>query len=1086
MNELLLQDKYLIHFLTKRTDGLGYQEVKPNTVSTGTLLIEDDLKTFLKETELNKPAWKKLLPQFGHSEEKLMAAFITFILERMKDGTNMAIFINSNKTITFKGIQFHLFYPSGSEIYGNRLFEQNIFSVVQEMPYTFKYQKKKKYSFRPDITFFLNGIYIGYTELKSNYNNQNAWKNGRKKVMTNYEVAVDRYLEIAADNDKNESIKKDFLKIFRKAIHITTTDIEDTFVIRNIINHFDAIRNPSNVVGERYQDVVEKDFKPYPLRKPKGQYGSKTEQFEEVFRALYSKEMIEKEILYYNFIERELKKDKKMGKKVYHNKTGRLIAPRPKQKFGADKILGRIDEFLDHENDDDYFINKLRRELREKGIGTVQANELVEQRMKYKNNKNVYSLLLQYAAGFGKSNIICWTALQLKDLKRKEEYVYDKILLVVDRLQLRDQLDSLMFNMNISKSLYKEIKDQKSFKKALETDIRILVVNLQKFNSIKNILGGDILADLSDLRIAFIIDEIHRSHSNTQHEEMVGLFKGGILGDLQETFDQKTYTSQRKKKNLLIGFTATPSEHSLNRFGEFDIYAESQQIMVPFDSYTMAQAIEDGYILNPLNGLVPVAAKMYYEMPVDPTAGLTEDDREYSIKKKEVYKNPERLAAIAEFLVERLVSAVYPNIRGAAKAMLAVSSVELALQYHSHIKRYFQEIVAQNKKYQRFKEAPIYIVYSSDGQKHKSPKPLNDNRTEAKVLENFARKTNNGLIIVVDKLQTGFDEPRLHTLFLDKEIKGINAIQTISRVNRKTKYKEDCKIVDFSYKNVNINNIRRAFEQFSNVVVSDFDPLEKETYLEELYQELRSHDLYNANFGNFVTATSTKPKDVAALLQIESNFTNYIRSEADGALELKRRVNKYYHTLHLIEFLIDLPNKYNESNFLDFWRRYNNEYNNLRPIGNVKDDVRIYYDYKTGIVAPPEYNTEGNTSGRVEEPTVAYRRNSSNQLSIFELVERRNQEEEEIETLIDDFREKIEAFYTHLEDPTDRNCTRLIAKIQDTSGAFEEEEVFEDFSIQYRRYVRRRRRVLSDFFKRESADILRQLFDDFEKRVGER
>ncbi|MEM1118836.1 MAG: type I restriction endonuclease subunit R, partial [Bacteroidota bacterium] len=157
--------------------------------------------------------------------------------------------------------------------------------------------------------------------------------------------------------------------------------------------------------------------------------------------------------------------------------------------------------------------------------------------------------------------------------------------------------------------------------------------------------------------------------------------------------------------------------------------------------------------------------------------------------------------------------------------------------------------------------------------------------------------------------------------------------------------------------------------------------------------------------------------------------------------------------------------------------------NNLRPIGNTKDDVRIYYDYKTGIVAPPEYNPTTPTVDTASEPEVAYRRATPNQLSIFELVERRNQAEEEIEVLIDDFREKIEAFYAHLEDPTNRNCTRLVAKIRDTSGAFEEEEVFEDFSIEYRRYVRRRRRELSDFFKRESADILRQLFDDFEGRV---
>ena len=94
------------------------------------------------------------------------------------------------------------------------------------------------------------------------------------------------------------------------------------------------------------------------------------------------------------------------------------------------------------------------------------------------------------------------------------------------------------------------------------------------------------------------------------------------------------------------------------------------------------------------------------------------------------------------------------------------------------------------------------------------------------------------LIIVVDKLQTGFDEPKLHTLFLDKEISGINAIQTISRVNRTTKYKKDCKIIDLSYKNVNVKNIKQAFEHFSNVVVSDFDPLGQEEMLKEIFKEL--------------------------------------------------------------------------------------------------------------------------------------------------------------------------------------------------------------------------------------------------------
>ena len=170
---------------------------------------------------------------------------------------------------------------------------------------------------------------------------------------------------------------------------------------------------------------------------------------------------------------------------------------------------------------------------------------------------------MQYAAGFGKSNIIGWTALQLKDLRRNDTYVYDKIMLVVDRLQLRDQLDSKMHNMNIQKGMFIEASDKKSFIKALTSDKRIVVVNVQKFSTINDILDSSIAEKLSKLRIAFLIDEIHRSQSGVQHSEMVSVFD-----ELQSSFDNsQSYKEQAIKKNLIVGFTATPSDHTLARFG---------------------------------------------------------------------------------------------------------------------------------------------------------------------------------------------------------------------------------------------------------------------------------------------------------------------------------------------------------------------------------------------------------------------------------------------------------------------------------------------------------------------------------------
>lgn len=1086
MSELLIQDKYLMHFFTQRADGMGYREVKANTVSQH-LIITDDLRQFLSSAGDNKEAYKKLLKKYSGDEKALMTAIVEELVSRIKSSVNMAIFINTYRNFSFEGVTLRLFYASGSELHGDKLFEENIFSVVQELPYTFKYEGKKLFSFRPDVSFFVNGLYLGYSELKSNFNNQNAEKNGRGKVINDYLHAATEYLQIADGNDISQTIRKDFLKIFEKAIHITTTDINDTYIIRNIATTFDEIRstyNEGKYDYAQYKDAAKKAFKPYPLRNPNG---SKTERFEEVCRALYSKKMIEKEILYYNFIEREL--IKKEGVRVYKHNDGRLISPRPKQKFGVDKILDRIDEFLEHEQDDNYYLNQLREQL--KDLSESQREELIAKRQKYQNNKNVYSLLLQYAAGFGKSNIIGWTALQLKDLKRNDEYVYDKVMIVVDRVQLRDQLDSKMHNMNISKSLFIEADNKKSFLSALESDKRIVVVNVQKFNTVKEFLEPDIVKKLSALRIAFLIDEIHRSNSGVQHEEMVTLFD-----ELQSSFDgSEQYVQQKKKKNLIIGFTATPSDHTLARFGEFNKYAEAEKIWKPFDYYTMKEAIQDGYILNPLIGIVPVSAKMYYELPENEIKGFEndkgyeaeedeeevyneEEQQKYRIRKRKIYENEERIKAIAQFVVERLVTAVYPKIGGRAKAMFAVSSIKSAIKYKGYLEEYYREVVKKSK-YERFKDAPIYIVYSSNQQDYQSSNALNGGISEEKVLQNFAL-AKNALILVVDKLQTGFDEPKLHTLFLDKEISGINAIQTISRVNRTAKNKRDCKIVDFSYRNVNVNNIKAAFEHFSNVVVSDFDPFSDEKLLESLYVDLREHDVFEKYFELFASYELDKESNIHVLMNIENGLAGYIKNNPKHAKSLKKKVNKYFYILNLIEFVIDIDKKYSEEVFLEFWKRYSNEYNNQHKPEDIIDDVTIYFDNKIGIIAPPPEQPKKEKKKRGEEGEGDG--GKQYKFNILKVIEKRNQEEKEVEQLIEDFEEKIEQFFEYI--PTHKNGNRLIAKIKAKGNAFDEEEIYSDFSKIYNSFVRRNKAKLGELFIKETEDIVSKLCDDFEEVIN--
>lgn len=1086
MNELDLQDKYLINFLCERQDGLQYKEAKANTVSPQFFLVED-LRQFLSETTLNKDNYKKLLRKFG-DEKELLEAVTNELHDRIKSSVNMALFINTNKTITFKGISLHLFYPSGSETHEDKLFDQNIFSVIQELPYTYKHQGKQIFSFRPDLTFFLNGIYIGYSELKSSYTNQNARSNGRKKVAKDYLAAVQEYLIIADGNDISQSIRKDFLKVFEKAIHITSTDLNETYIIRNISHLFEEIKTivASNSYDfTLYSNKLEKDFKQYPLRNKEA---NKTQRFEEIFKALYDKKMIEKEILYYNFIERELIKKEGSRTKEYKHNDGRLISPRPKQKFGTDKILSKIDEFLEHESEPDYFINKLEKELRNKGIGEDQIKELITKRQKYQNNKNVYSLLLQYSAGFGKSNIIGWTALQLKDLRKNGVYVYDKIMLVVDRLQLRDQLDTMLHNMNIQKGMFIEAYDKKTFTTALASDKRIVIVNVQKFGTVNDILDSTIIAKLSKLRIVFLIDEIHRSNSGIRHEQMISVFD-----ELQSSFDNSpTYTKKPHKKNLIVGFTATPSDHTLARFGEYNKYAEAEKIWIPFDNYTMKEAIEDGYILNPIKGIVPVSAKMYFEKPEDELEGFEgdtgyedipyntdtgfgADGKKYAIRKKKIYDNTERIEAIAHFIVERLVTTVYHNIRGTAKAMLATTSIPNAIKYAGFIKKHFKEITKQ-KKYERFKDAPVYIIYS-ESQDQPSSNSINDGLNEKTVLQNF-KLAKNGIIIVVDKLQTGYDEPKLHTLFLDKEIRGINAIQTISRVNRTTKYKNDCKIVDFSYKNVNVKNIKAAFEHFSNVVVSDFDPLGDEGKLEIYYKELKEHSLLVSQYPNFIKYYQGT-KDVNLILEMQNAFSNYIRKNKIDAKKLKGTINNYFKILNLIEFVIELDAKFSDTLFLDYLRKYNNEYNNIYKPTDIIDDVEIYFDNKIGIIAPIEPKDKDKIKDGVKsKPTDT--EGGKFKYNILKVIEKRNKEEEAIAEMIKDFEAKIDAFFLYI--PTIDYGKRLIAKIKNTGTAFSQDEIYRDFSKIYRKYIIINK-DLGEFFKQETKDSLTQLCDDFERTL---
>ncbi len=1083
MTELQIQETYVKDFLSVRSDGLNYNWITANQVNRDTHIIESELKEFLSNTTFNKEAYSVLLRKYKGDEKKLIQEFSADISKDYLKYQNAAIFFNKHKNYEFKGLTFVLFAPSGSELNKDEWFDQNIFSVVEE--YTFK-----EINFRPDLCFFLNGIFIGYSELKSNLSNQYAKTNGRKKIIKDFCQAVGLYSEKAADNDKEKSLERQMLFPFAKSIHITTTDLYETYVIRNIMQYAGEIRakyseNKYNPDLSEIQKNIENNFKPYPLLNNVESY-SAINRFEELMTALYSKKNIEKEILYYNFIMHKMEKDSKGNKVIVGDKNGWLVSPRPKQKFGTDKIIAKIPEFLKYESDPDYFYKKLEKLLRDDGVNEIQIKEALEKRKKYQNNKNVYSLLLQYAAGFGKSNIIGWTALQLKDMRDdNHNFVYDKIMIVVDRLQLRDQLDTTLCNMNIQKGMFVEATNGKTFKEALKSSKRIVVVNIQKFGAADSesaFLDNEVLKKLANMRVVFLIDEIHRTNSGDLHDDMLSLFD-----ELQSAFDNsEEYTKGKTKKNLIIGFTATPSDNTLARFGEFAKYQESEIKWVPFDSYSMREAIQDGFILDPTKGIIPVAAKMYFEEPDDDSLlfkGKTYDkltpeelEQVYRIRKEKIYSNPERIAAISKFIIRRLLENVYPQIKGEAKAMLAVSSIPNAIIYHQKITELMKSEGPKYKSYERFKNAPIYIVYS-ERQDVASPDKLNGGFDEQNVIKNF-KSEKNGLIIVVDKLQTGFDESKLHTLFLDKEIRGINAIQTICRVNRTCKNKTDCKIIDFSHLNCNIANIRKAFAKYADMVVSEFNPFESEKEMKTAYNSICKSDVYKKFKTTFNKIYYGGQFELIAEYEklvkewISENLSN---GKAEDAYKV---ACCFFRNLSLLQYVLEIDLLYKNKIFADFWDNYGRLFRDVTKIDIPEpEDINIYFDNTIGML-----ETEGD--GETDNPKPSKNNGSnvkpgkgSNKQAIIERIRKLNEKELEIEKLIKQFEDNIKLYFDYIESQPEGQ--RLIAKIRSKDTSFSNEELLHDFNSITRKFCLVKSRELLDLFKKEVKENLDSFFNLF-------
>jgi type I restriction enzyme R subunit len=424
--------------------------------------------------------------------------------------------------------------------------------------------------------------------------------------------------------------------------------------------------------------------------------------------------------------------------------------------------------------------------------------------------------LIQHSAGSGKSNTIAWISHRLANLHDASDLkVFDKIVVVTDRLVLDQQLQDTIYQFEHAKGVVVKIdKDSDQLAEALLGEqAKIIITTLQKFPFIL-----DKIANAKARRYAVVVDEAHSSQTGIAAKELRAALTQGqdadaalieaereeqaeevAMGDGEDRFVATLAGRGRQDNISFFAFTATPKAKTLELFGQ---KAETQDgpRYVPFHLYSMRQAIDEGFILDVLLNYTTYKTYWKIEKAIadDPDHDKT---RAKSAIAKYVSLHPTNLAQKAEIIVEHFRQHTAHKISGRAKAMVVTSSRLHAVRYKEAIDRY---IMAH-----QVPDLATLIAFSG--------KVLDDNVTyteasmngfgDRETAEKFDTKDYQ-VLIVAEKFQTGFDQPLLHTMYVDKVLSGLNAVQTLSRLNRTMNDKVDTFVLDFRNET---DDIEKAF-----------------------------------------------------------------------------------------------------------------------------------------------------------------------------------------------------------------------------------------------------------------------------------
>ena len=484
--------------------------------------------------------------------------------------------------------------------------------------------------------------------------------------------------------------------------------------------------------------------------------------------------------------------------------------------------------------------------------------------------------LIQHSAGSGKSHSIAWLSRQLIELAANGQPIFDSILVVTDRTVLDNQIDKNIRLFTQVRSTVGHAETSAHLRQLITEGKKIVTTTVQKFPFIIEAITNE----HRGRKFAIIIDEAHSSQGGRTAAAMNVSLGNTAVDDDDDTFEDQINQIIENRRLLdnasYFAFTATPKNKTLELFGDASPQLDGTTKHLPFHTYSMKQAVQEGFILDVLGNHTTVNS--YFGL-----VKKIEDDPEFDSKRAQrrlrryVEGHEYAVRRRAEIIIDHFHEAVFRprKIDGQARAMVVTDGVDRAIDYHNAISAYIKD-----------NGYPYRSIIAFSGDRHRQGETVSEaslNGFPSRQIPDKIQEDPYRILICADKFQTGYDEPLLHTMYVDKTLAGIKAVQTLSRLNRAWPNKTDTFVLDFMNSS---DVIREAFSDYyrTTILAEETDP----NKLHDLKAQLDNQQVYTPQQVDELVEGYLNGKDRGELDPIaDACVAPYLALSEDGQVTFK-------------------------------------------------------------------------------------------------------------------------------------------------------------------------------------------------------